>query len=95
MDVLATQLTANVNLKSDTVNVDVNPGDLEFPLQASTPQVAHIHQYIPPVLGKRSRLNVMNKPTRTFRGARRTKEFVKKVSRYLHNRTLNKRTLEY
>ncbi len=54
MDVLASQFTADVKLKSDTVNVDVNPGDLRFPLQASTPQIAHVHQYIPAVLGKRS-----------------------------------------
>jgi hypothetical protein len=54
MDVMASQATADVKLKSDTVNVDVNPGDLTFPVQGSTPKIAHIHQYIPPVLGKRS-----------------------------------------
>jgi hypothetical protein len=54
MDVMASQFTADVKLKSDTVNVDVNPGDLEFPLQNHTPQIMHVHQYIPPVLGKRS-----------------------------------------
>ena len=48
---MASQFTADVKLKSDTVNVDVNPGDLEFPLQKHNPPVTHVHQFIPPVLG--------------------------------------------
>ena len=56
MDVTASQFIANVNLKSDTVNVDVNPGDLKFPMQPynAPPKITHLHQYIHPVLGKRS-----------------------------------------
>ena len=51
MDVMASQFTADVKLKSDTVNVDVNPGDLKFPLQEHAPPITHVHQYVPHVLG--------------------------------------------
>lgn len=57
MDVMASQFTADVKIKSDTVNVDVTPGDLKFPMQARSPrvEVAHFDHVVHPVLlGKRS-----------------------------------------
>lgn len=53
MDVLASPVLATVSLKSDTVNVDIRPGDTNVPLQTK-PKVLHVYQL--PMLGKRSRV---------------------------------------
>ena len=84
MDVTASLATADVTLKSDTVNVDVNPGDLKFPVQANIPKIAHIHHYIPPVLGKRS-----HSPVKRFRIPHigQGHSFRDRISRHLLTRT--------
>ena len=63
MDVTASQFTADVTLKSDTVNVDVKPGDTDVPLQKNQ-NVLRVYQL--PMLGKKSKF-----PHRHFKTKRK------------------------
>ena len=54
MDVTASQFAADVSLKSDTVDVDVKPGDTNVPIQARHQKLLHVYQL--PMLGKKSKV---------------------------------------